>query len=245
MALDPRISSRVMRYRRVAAGALYAASKKVAVGPAPWQLRSIVGGRWDEIGKQQFDFVKSRGLEPHHRFIDLGCGVLRGGVNFIDYLDTGNYYGIDLNPDMIAGARAELQRSGLVAKQPTLRVTDSFDVDFGVKFEYGIALSVFTHVPWNSWFLALANLSANMAPNGRFFATFFPGPEGPERFTPIVQQIVAPATNPVTTYGDRNDYHFAPSDFSKVADTVGLDVELIGDWGHLRGQHMLCFTKSA
>lgn len=219
-------------------------SDRVAVPPPAWQLRNRVGGRWEEIGRQQFDFLVSRGLEPHHRFIDLGCGVLRGGLHYINYLDADRYYGIDISPDMINGAYAECRAAGLETKHPKLRVTDTFDVAFDdCKFDYGIALSVFTHVPWNSCFRALAQLSANMAPGGQFYATFFPGPSGPERFEPIVQAIVAPATNPVTTYGDRNHYHYSPDDFVAIADKVGLVCTYIGDWGHLRGQHMLQFTK--
>lgn len=222
---------------------LHTAGDKLAVPSPAWVLRNRVGGRWQEIGQQQFDFIKAQGLEPHHRFIDVGCGVLRGGLNFIDYLEADRYYGVDLSDEMISGAKAEFTHAGLADKRPTLRCTDAFDVAFGVQFDYGIALSVFTHVPWNSWFLALRNVSDNLAPGGKFYATYFPGPEGPERFTPIVQQIVAPATNAVTTFGDRNHYHYHASDFEKVADTVGLSLRVVGEWGHLRGQHMLEFTK--
>lgn len=245
MALDPRIASRVTRYRREASKLLAKASERVAVPPPAWQLRNRVGGRWEEIGRQQFDFLLSEGLSPEHVFIDLGCGVLRGGLHFINHLDVGNYYGIDISPDMIAGGFAEAASAGLSEKRPTLRATDTFDIDFGRKFDYGIALSVFTHVPWNSCFRALANVSANFAPGGRFYATFFPGPDGPERFEPILQQVVPPATDRVTTFGDRNHYHYSPADFERLAALVGLELTVIGDWGHLRGQHMLRFTKPA
>lgn len=245
MALDPRIASRVTRYRRSASQLLARASERVAVPPPAWQLRNRVGGRWEEIGRQQFDFIVSQGLEPHHAFIDVGCGVLRGGLHYISHLDPGNYYGIDISPDMIAGGQAEVDAAGLAAKRPSLRVSDAFDTDFGRPFDYGIALSVFTHVPWNSCYRALANLSRTMAPGGKFFATYFPGPDGPERFEPILQEIVPPATNRVTTYGDRNHYHYSEQDFERLADQVGLELTVIGSWGHLRGQHMLRFTKPA
>lgn len=38
-----------------------------------------VGGDWEKIGKLQFEFLVSRGLRPHHRMLDIGCGTLRGG----------------------------------------------------------------------------------------------------------------------------------------------------------------------
>ena len=35
------------------------------------------------------------------------------------------------------------------------------------------------------------------------------------------------------------------ADFERLAALVGLELTVIGDWGHLRGQHMLRFTKPA
>jgi hypothetical protein len=52
-----------------------------------------VGGMWEEIGKLQLDFLVNQGLRPTHKFLDIGCGTLRGGRHFIRYLDAGNYAG--------------------------------------------------------------------------------------------------------------------------------------------------------
>lgn len=43
--------------------------------------RIAVGGMWDEIGKLQFEFMVKQGLKPHHKFLDIGCGSLRGGYS--------------------------------------------------------------------------------------------------------------------------------------------------------------------
>src|SRR5947209_178803 len=48
--------------------------------------RTFVGGEWDTIGKLQFDFIVRQGLEPRHVLLDIGCGALRGGRFFIEYL---------------------------------------------------------------------------------------------------------------------------------------------------------------
>lgn len=54
--------------------------------------------------KQKFqnDFLKSHGLLPHNKFVDIGCGVLRGGLPLIAYLDTGNYVGIDIRKQSLS-----------------------------------------------------------------------------------------------------------------------------------------------
>lgn len=59
--------------------------------------KAAIGGMWEEIGQLQIDFLKSEGLLPAHRLLDIGCGTLRGGRHFIGYLDAGRYTGTELS----------------------------------------------------------------------------------------------------------------------------------------------------
>src|SRR4051794_14007689 len=63
--------------------------------------RDRVGGRWDELGELQLRFLVEHGLQPGHRLLDMGCGALRGGVRFVEYLDPGHYYGVDVNQSLL------------------------------------------------------------------------------------------------------------------------------------------------
>ena len=90
--------------------------------------RDMVGGMWEEIGRLQFEFLRARGLKPGHRLLDIGCGSLRGGIHAIKYLDTGNYYGLDINPSLIEGGRHELRLAGLTHKNPHLAASDRFEL---------------------------------------------------------------------------------------------------------------------
>jgi 2-polyprenyl-3-methyl-5-hydroxy-6-metoxy-1,4-benzoquinol methylase len=116
--------------------------------PAPDAHRNAVGGMWEEIWKLQFDFLVNQGLKPEMKLLDVGCGSLRGGVHFIQYLNTGNYYGIDINQNLIkAGYEKELDHQ-LQAKCPqgNLLVNGEFKASLlKVQFEFAIAQSVFTH----------------------------------------------------------------------------------------------------
>lgn len=47
--------------------------------------RGAVGGMWDQIGKLQFEFMVKHGLKPEHKFLDIGCGSLRGGATSSDF----------------------------------------------------------------------------------------------------------------------------------------------------------------
>ena len=102
------------------------------------------------MGELQFRFLKEHGLEPDHELLDIGCGSLRGGVNFIKYLNEGKYCGLDINPSLIRAGHVEIKKENLIEKRPMLLVNDSFQFQlFKKKFDYAIAQSVFTHLPVN------------------------------------------------------------------------------------------------
>lgn len=141
--------------------------------------RIRVGGKWEQMGKLQNRFMKAQGMQPHHYLLDVGCGSLRGGRRFVRYLEPGHYYGIDINETLLrAGYNRELgpkMREKLPRKN--LAAVDRFECDmFGVKFDYAIAQSVFTHVSLNHVRLALHQVAKAMKPGGAFYATFFEAP---------------------------------------------------------------------
>jgi hypothetical protein len=59
---------------------------------------AAVGSRshksWLAIGKMQFAYLKRHGLRPGHTMLEIGCGNLRAGRLFIEYLDEGHYTGV-------------------------------------------------------------------------------------------------------------------------------------------------------
>lgn len=52
--------------------------------------------------------------------LNLGCGTLRGGCNYIKFLNTGNYYiySIDISPKAIAYGKNLIQQEWLAEKTP-------------------------------------------------------------------------------------------------------------------------------
>jgi SAM-dependent methyltransferase len=77
---------------------------------------------WDSRGGFQLALLKHFGLEPRDRLVDYGCGPIRAGRFFVDFLEAGNYHGYDFNPSFVAIARAEIEATpALLAKRP--RVT--------------------------------------------------------------------------------------------------------------------------
>jgi SAM-dependent methyltransferase len=238
-----RVQSRLRGVRRRTATVLQSLADAAAPPRSQHELRSSVGGLWDRMGSLQFDFLVAQGLGTDDYLLDLGCGVMRGGRHFVRYLDAGHYCGVDIDAEMIEGGERQLAADGLAAKGARLRVTDTFDVDFGQPFDAAIAQSVFTHLPLNSIWAALANVSANLREGGVFYATFFRGPDGPERLVPI-QQPCEEGRQPVRTFAERNHYHYSPDDFRRLCENLPLEPRDIGDWGHPRGQQMMAFTRT-
>jgi hypothetical protein len=141
--------------------------------------RAYIGGRWDEYGRLEYDFMVSRGLAPEHVLLDIACGSLRAGVHFIPYLDAGNYLGIEKEDALIKQALAkELPADIAAEKRPELVVSGDFEFErFSKQADYSLAWSLFTHLTRPDLETCLGNLRAQVPDHHEFYATFLPGAE--------------------------------------------------------------------
>jgi SAM-dependent methyltransferase len=205
--------------------------------------RRAVGGRWEEIGALQLEFMKKRGLRPEHDLLDIGCGSLRGGVQFVDYLDPGRYCGVDQSESLLDAGRQELEAHGLTGKQPTPRLDSSFELGaFGRSFEFALAHSLFTHLPLNEIVVCLLETGQVLNPGGTLYATFFENPRGTRRLGTLEHE--SPDGTIRTSVGS-DPYHHGVDAFAWACEPMRLELEYIGDWGHPRSQRMLAFTRTA
>jgi SAM-dependent methyltransferase len=146
---------------------------------------AAVGGRthawWLKIGQMQFDYLVAHGLKPGDRVLEIGCGDLRAGRLFIDYLDTGNYYGIDISPDVLLAAQNTLSQAGLQPKLPHLTLVRDLTFAFLPAGHFTVvhAHSVFSHSPVSVIGECLAHVGRVMAP-GAFFDFTFDRTDGKE-----------------------------------------------------------------
>jgi len=136
--------------------------------------RQMVGGKWDEVGLLQFEFMKNQGLLPHHVLCDVACGSFRAGRFFIDYLEQGNYLGIDKQEVLIREGRAkEVSEQLWAAKQPEVIIDDKFDFSrFSKRPDFAIANSLFSHLSTADIKCCLRNLATHANPGCKFFATY-------------------------------------------------------------------------
>lgn len=196
--------------------------------------RKMVGGMWDRIGRLQFDFLRERGLTPDHVLLDIGCGCFRAGRFFVDYLNEGNYLGIEKQNELVeAGKRDELGEDLVGRKKPQLIVSDSFEFHkFTKSPDFVIAQSVFTHLDPTDIRKCLTRLAEAFGSDMEFFATF-QIPSG--KTHRIIQSLFRSHSS--------RPFRYSVSEMEDFGRKAGWRAEYIGDWGHPRGQKMMRFVR--
>lgn len=191
--------------------------------------RAFVGGDgalWDEIAMLQLDFLKSEGLLSKHILVDIACGSLRAGRLFIDYLDSGNYMGIDKEINLIIhGVSEELGIASFVQKRPVFVVSGDFEFyKFYCCPDYAIAQSLLTHLTAEDIYRCFKELRKSISVNGKFYATFF--------------EVQSPTEN--FKNSDAIDcFFYTREQMRMLAELAGWHMHYIGDWGHPRQQKMV------
>lgn len=173
--------------------------------------------RWRENGRMQFDYLRGHGLEPHHRVLEIGCGNLRAGWLLIDYLDVGNYYGVDISREVLFAAQDTLVRHDLAAKLPHLTLVKDMHFAFLPDEEFDVvhAHSVFSHSPLSVIEECFANIGRIMKPDA-FFDFTFNRTEGKE-----YDRL-------------REDFYFHTETLIAAAERHGLMAQFMADWEELR-----------
>jgi ubiquinone/menaquinone biosynthesis C-methylase UbiE len=183
-----------------------ARSREAAVG-------SHTHESWLELGKLQFDYAVSHGLKPDMRMLEIGCGNLRAGRLFIEYLDPGNYYGLDISPDILIAAQDTIADHGVAAKLPHLTLVNDLRLHFlpDASFDFVHAHSVFSHSPIEVIDECLAHVGRVMA-TGAFFDFTFDKTDGTEH------QVL------------HEDFYYRPDTLIALAAKHGLAATYMADW---------------
>ena len=178
--------------------------------------RDIVGGRWDETGRLQMALLQARGMQPHHRLLDIGAGSLRLGCKAVPYLDPGHYWATDASRAlMLRGREAELPDP---ARLPTDHLVE--DADFALPgipaVDFAIAFGVFTHLPAEDLGRALVSIARAQPGLQALLFTVFLAPEG--QAGPLRQP------DGVVTHPDRPPWHMSEATVRALARGAGLAV---------------------
>jgi SAM-dependent methyltransferase len=169
--------------------------------------------RWLELGRMQFDYLVEHGLKPECRMLEIGCGNLRAGRLFIGYLYSGNYYGIDISPDILSAAQETIVKHSLQDKLPYLAPVRDLRFAFlpDEHFDVVHAHSVFSHSPLHVIEECFAHVGRIMKPDGWFDFTF-DRTEGQEHHVL------------------REDFYYRTQTLIALAGRYGLKATFMQDW---------------
>jgi protein-L-isoaspartate O-methyltransferase len=184
--------------------------------------------RWYALGQMQLDYLVSRGLEPHHRMLEVGCGNLRGGWRFIDHLEPGHYVGVDISPDVLMSAQDTLVEFGLQDKWPTLTPVRDLRLAFlpSASFDLVHAHSVFSHTPLEVVDEFLTHVGRVLVPGGACDFTFN-------------------ATTGREHHVVREDYYYRPATLLELARSKGLEPEHVARWAPAHKQDRIRALRPA
>ncbi|MBI2378824.1 MAG: class I SAM-dependent methyltransferase [Deltaproteobacteria bacterium] len=155
----------------------------------PIQLRAerlaaetFLGGpiqSFETVGRLQLMTLLRVGLYPDSKVLDIGCGALRAGYWLINFLEPDCYFGLEPNKDMLdAGVRTFLSEALLSAKRPRFAHNTEFDVSsFGLRFDFFLARSVWTHAPKSQILKMLDVFGASSNESGLFLTSYLPASE--------------------------------------------------------------------
>ncbi|RFS81350.1 class I SAM-dependent methyltransferase [Actinomadura spongiicola] len=184
--------------------------------------------RWLALGQMQFDYLLKHGLKPDDRLLEIGCGNLRAGWRFIDHLDAGNYYGIDISPDILLAAQNTLVQQDLRDKLPHLTLVNDLKLRFLPSEYFSVvhAHSVFSHSPLEVIDECLAHVGRILTPDG-FFDFTFDRTEGTEHH--VLHE----------------DFYYRTETLIALAEKHGFTARFMDDWEELpHGQSKIRVTHS-
>jgi SAM-dependent methyltransferase len=229
---DPEPLDRALRELR--------AIRNRSFGRRPDWHRIAIGGAgsaWERGAGRVYEFLRDAGLEPAHFLLDIGCGSLRAGSRLIPYLEPGHYVGVDRDAGLIeAGLAREIPADVASAKRPRLEVMDDFAFDrLGRRFDFAIAYYVFPALALNSIMRCLVGVGRVLAPDGRFYATFFENPD---------KRNLEPIQRPgALSLYDAPPYHYDVATLACACRGTGLELADVADWT-AGGQRLLVYRPA-
>jgi hypothetical protein len=152
-------------------------------------------GDFEKSGRLQLSTLIWYGLYPSSTLLDVGCGSLRAGYWFMNFLEPGRYHGIEPRRwEVEQGLRYIVEPELVEYAQPRFAYNDNFDLTvFDTKFDFVVARSIWSHATKSQIRAMLDSFVAAGAPQSALFASYLPASRVPgvilEPFHRVVRAI--------------------------------------------------------
>lgn len=193
---------------------------------------------WTEHQEMQVKFLRSKGFCPSSNVLDVGCGPLRLGVRLIPELDTGWYFGQDINEEVLDLGRRVLADAGVTSSSFSLLASDDFNFTaVNRKIDLAFSNSLFSHLSLNSILICLLKVRGTLKRSGVYYSTFF---------KVDARDWVKPCSRhkwerDFRSFPNKDPYHYSEGLLSSVAKIAGFEMSLVDNFGHPT-QTMACFA---
>lgn len=128
-------------------------------------------GTNEASGHFQFDVLRLEGCKPESKVLEIGCGCLHAAVPLVQYLNPGNYVGIEPNRWLLESVPDSTKYLMEEKKAHFLSVTDFNAAHLGIKFDFILSHSVLSHCADYQADQFIRNSEAVLSPNGKIIAT--------------------------------------------------------------------------
>jgi hypothetical protein len=103
----------------------------------------------NETAARIFRQLVGQGISPKDTLVDFGCGTLRIGRSFIEFLEPDRYIGMDIDERILEAGRSSLTAELIASKRPVLEVIspESLIRVAAKKPKWIFAKGVLQHIP--------------------------------------------------------------------------------------------------
>lgn len=122
------------------------------------------GDAYLERSHQRMDYLIERGLKPHHRLLDYGCGGLRLARLAVPYLKDGQYVGADAARHFMQRGVNMLTEHGIDRYDYQLVLIRDYELTdlVGFQFDMAITMSTLQYVPDDDLIRVMAGIRRHL-----------------------------------------------------------------------------------